>query len=122
MAAMTESIRGRSIVALFAAYVIALQALFLPLSVAAGPAAAGSSLCLSAASGGGGPPAHDQSGCPCAAGCGVQCCAQAAFFAAPFGVARSSGEPFQLRQTHFETPLFSSFDFVAHPPRGPPEV
>ena len=35
---MSESIRSRRVIALFAAYVVALQALLLPLSVAAGSA------------------------------------------------------------------------------------
>jgi hypothetical protein len=45
---MTNSARSQGIIALFAAYVVALQALLLPLSVAAGPLA-GSGLCVSAA-------------------------------------------------------------------------
>src|SRR5262249_4572539 len=72
MAAMTESARSRGFIALFAAYAVALQALLLPLTVAAG--AQNSGLCLSAASAG--HPTGDQSGCPCAAGCGLQCCTQ----------------------------------------------
>jgi hypothetical protein len=62
--------------ALAAAYVIALQALLLPLSIAAG-GQFGSSLCTASASveGQTTPGDHD-SGCPCAAGCGTQCCVQ----------------------------------------------
>ena len=72
---MSESTRSRRVIALFAAYVVALQALLLPLSVAAGPFK--SRLCAAAMSADGAPPpaGHD-SGCPCAAGFGTHCCAQ----------------------------------------------
>jgi hypothetical protein len=75
---MSEPSRSRQIVALVAAYVVALQALLLPLSLAAG-ASPHFSLCASATfaasphSGDG----HGGSGCPCAAGCGMQCCVHA---------------------------------------------
>jgi hypothetical protein len=74
---MSKSTRSRRVIALFAAYVVALQALLLPLSVAAGPFQ--SSLCAAAMSADGAPmPAGHDSTCPCAAGCGTQCCAQTA--------------------------------------------
>ena len=61
----------RSIVALIAAYAVALQALLLPLSVAAaGPFA--TALCADASTHG--PSSNHQAGCPCVAGCGAQCC------------------------------------------------
>ena len=73
---MSESTRSRRVIALAAAYVVALQALLLPLSVAAGGPFE-SSLCAAAASVDGSPsPAGHDSGCPCAAGCGTQCCVQ----------------------------------------------
>jgi hypothetical protein len=71
---MDSPVRSRRIIALFAAYVVALQALGLPLSVAAG-APFSASLCASSAEGS--QPASHETGCPCAAGCGMQCCAQA---------------------------------------------
>jgi hypothetical protein len=73
---MSKSVRSRRLIALAAAYVVALQALLLPLSMAAASPFA-SSLCASAASdiGSHAPAGHD-SGCPCAAGCGTQCCVQ----------------------------------------------
>jgi hypothetical protein len=71
---MSEPVRSRRIIALTAAYVVALQALLLPLSVAAGSALAGS-VCASSA-GQTQAPAGDDTGCPCAAGCGMQCFAQ----------------------------------------------
>ncbi|MGH6665146.1 MAG: hypothetical protein ACREB2_09640 [Pseudolabrys sp.] len=74
--AMSESTRPRRIVALAAAYVVALQALLLPLSIAAG-GPFGASLCAATISVAGAPsPASRDSGCPCAAGCGTQCCVQ----------------------------------------------
>ena len=72
---MSHPFRSRRIVALVAAYVVALQALLLPLSVAAG--APDFSLCVSSASAS--PHSGDghATGCPCAAGCGTQCCVNA---------------------------------------------
>ncbi len=63
---------SRRIVALAAAYVIGLQALLLPLSVAAGGFL--TPLCSGQLSVGNAqvPGSHDN-GCPCAAGCGMQC-------------------------------------------------
>ena len=64
-------------IALLAAYVVALHALLLPLTVAAGASFDGS-LCaaVSSAESGHQPAGHD-TGCACAAGCGMQCGAQA---------------------------------------------
>jgi len=73
---MSESARSRRVIALAAAYMVALQALLLPLSVEAGGPFE-SSLCAAVASVDGSPsPAGHDSGCPCAAGCGTQCCVQ----------------------------------------------
>lgn len=69
---MSKPLPARRIVALIAAYVVALQALLLPLSVAAGSPLP-TSLCSEAPTGA---PAQHDTGCPCAAGCGMQCCAQ----------------------------------------------
>ncbi len=71
---MSEYTRTWRVVALLAAYVVALQALLLPLSVAAGSPFK-TSFCAATNSVGGAPAGHD-SGCPCAAGCGTQCCVQ----------------------------------------------
>jgi hypothetical protein len=57
------------LIALAAAYVIALQALLLPLSVAAA-SPFGGSRCAADTSG---TPVHPQNQCPCAAGCGMAC-------------------------------------------------
>jgi len=72
---MTRLARGRLFVTLIAAYVVALQALLLPMAVAAG-APFDSSICASPPDSTHQPAGHD-SGCPCAAGCGMACCAQA---------------------------------------------
>lgn len=75
---MSKPLPARRLVALLAAYVVALQALLLPLSVAAGgPLQA--SLCSASADNA---PVKRDNGCPCAAGCGTQCCVQA-FFGPP---------------------------------------
>jgi hypothetical protein len=74
---MRTKSRSRPIVALAAAYAIALQALLLPLSVAVGGAYP-FSLCTAGASVAGTPsPVNHDNGCPCAAGCGMQCGAHA---------------------------------------------
>lgn len=71
----------RRIVALAATYVVVLQALLLPLAVAAA-APMPEGLCL--ASGADVPaPASHNTGCGCAAGCGTQCCAQGLLGRAP---------------------------------------
>jgi hypothetical protein len=73
---MSHTLPSRRIVALIAAYVVALQALLLPLSVVAG--APDASLCASAASASAQYPGGGHAtGCPCAAGCGTQCCVTA---------------------------------------------
>ena len=68
--------------ALFAAYVVALQALVLPLTVAAF-AMPEAGLCVTVAGKGSLPPVSHDTGCACAAGCGTQCCGQGVVGAAP---------------------------------------
>jgi hypothetical protein len=68
----------RRIIALTAAYVMGLQALLLPLSLAVGGSPAGT-LCTSSGSHGSSVPSdRSDTGCPCAAGCGMQCGVHAA--------------------------------------------
>ena len=69
---MPRLIPSRRLIALLAAYVVALQALLLPLTVAAHPIL-GDSLCASATADGAPQPAGHDTGCACAAGCGMQC-------------------------------------------------
>jgi hypothetical protein len=72
--AMSSPHRSTRLIALIAAYVVALQALLLPLAVVAG-GVTNFGLCSAGASAADTQsPAGDQSGCPCAAGCGMQCC------------------------------------------------
>ena len=54
---------------------VALQALLLPLTIAAG-ATFEPHLCAAASADGAPPPVSHDSVCPCAAGCGMHCCAQ----------------------------------------------
>jgi len=64
---------SRRMIGLLAAYLVALQALILPLSM---PAAAGvGGLCITAQDNGAPAqsPAGQDHGCPCAAGCAMQC-------------------------------------------------
>jgi len=78
---MRESSPVRISVILIAAGVVALQALLLPLSVAAaGPLV--TTLCTSAAQADS-QKLVNQCGCPCAGGCGTQCCAHALATPAP---------------------------------------
>ncbi len=72
---MRKPAQRRRFLALLAAYVVVLEALLLPLSVAAG-AVFDAALCTASSSENAQPPGHD-SACACAAGCGMQCCAQA---------------------------------------------
>jgi hypothetical protein len=71
---MNEPVRSRRLIAVIATYVVALQALLLPLSLAIG-GTLDASLCAAAQTAANAPsPAGDTSGCPCAAGCGMPCC------------------------------------------------
>jgi hypothetical protein len=65
---------SRRLIGLAAAYLVALQAFILPLSL---PAAATGALCVSLADHSAPAPSGGDHGCPCAAGCGMQCYATA---------------------------------------------
>jgi hypothetical protein len=117
---MRNRFRASRLIGLLAAYVIALQALLLPLSVAAG-AFAGEALCLASADGTH-QPADQDSPHPCAAGCGMHCNAQA--FAAPplskfAPVSTETGAPTPLAA--IEAP-FQRTGRDAHAARAPPAV
>lgn len=117
---MSRPVRSRRLIALFAAYVVALQGLLLPLTVAAF-AAPENVLCTA-----GGPshpyPGHD-GGCACAAGCGMQC-----------GTPSLAGAPNQdvvvLRTAHLflvlpqlvPSAVAKTDDGIPHSPRAPPFV
>ncbi|HTQ82670.1 MAG TPA: DUF2946 family protein [Pseudolabrys sp.] len=117
---MTDSARSRGIIALFAAYVMALQALLLPLSAAAGPLAS-SGLCQSASSIGDSAPAGHQNGCPGAAGCCVQCCAQTSLLPPPQVVAAIAFTRVgAATSARFVAPLPQPHELGPYVPRGPP--
>jgi len=74
---MSFRLPTRRLIALAAAYLIAAQAVLLPLSVAAASPML-TALCISSSDGTGHGPSGSDNGCGCAAGCGMQCCAPAA--------------------------------------------
>jgi hypothetical protein len=113
--------RGRTsrIPALLGAYAIALQALLLPLSVAAG-APAGFSLCSSAQTGTSGPAGDRQSGCPCAAGCGMQCCTSGAIGPPQIGIVRAVTRSIPPTPARYIEPVRRPAGKGAQVPRGPP--
>jgi hypothetical protein len=117
---MRKAHPARRVIAVIAAYSIALQA-FMPLaSLAAAPLSA---ICASAATPAVPPPVTHDAGCACAAGCGMQCCGALALptpdgdgIAAQFGLVptRLSLRPAQ------QSP--SSPRYAVQAPRPPPVV
>lgn len=106
--------------ALFAAYVVALQALVLPLTVAAF-AMPEAGLCVTVAGEVSPPPVSHNTGCACAAGCGMQCCAQS--FAAPpeqSGIALRAAQADVVVLPHATLVAVPSSDGTPHSPRAPP--
>ena len=115
---MTTFVRERRWIALFAAYAVALQVFFLPLTVAAF-AEPGSNLCVTAD--GSPAPADHGALCPCAAGCGMQCAMHA--FAAPPAVAGLAGPPaheFRLARNYLFAAVPHSDWHAPHSARAPP--
>ena len=113
---------SRRMIGLLAAYLVALQALILPLSMPA-TAALADSLCIT--EGTGSPaqhPAGRDHGCPCCAGCGMQCAAPAladappALPAPPQAVVTAAAVPALLAMTPRPAPRSPQM------PRGPPAV
>jgi hypothetical protein len=115
--------RSRRWIALIAAYVVALQAVLLPLSaLAAGPFDA--SICSAHATRDRAPlPADSQSGCPCAAGCGMLCCAHAVLAPEPAIIARGA-EVFGLAALPRLRPtrVVRAPDWRPQAPRAPPRA
>jgi hypothetical protein len=105
-------------IALAAAYVVALQALLLPLSVAAGATVAGT-LC-SASAGHSQAPAGSDSACPCAAGCGMQCGAQALAGSPQISVAVSPTFAFAAMPAPAFEPVVRMAEMRPQVPRAPP--
>ena len=108
---MCKSIPYRRIIALAATYVVVLQALLLPLAVAAaGPMRDG--LCITSGTNAPAPTQHD-AGCGCAAGCGTQCCGQGLIGAAPVSMAAA------LTDFRVLTPALAPEAVPQAAPRGP---
>ena len=119
---MSKTIRTRRIVALIAAYVVALQALLLPLSTAAASPFK-TKLCATAESADGAPrPAGHESGYPCAAGCGVQCCAQTFVGPAQIMVTRGVTAAVTMTLAPALEPVVRLADRGPQIPRAPPAV
>ena len=103
---------ARRPIALFAAYVFALQMLLLPLGLAA--------LGLSGAHCSPDNPAqHQTDTCPCAAGCGTLCCSTA-IDAAPAAliarIAHTLGQPLPVRTAEVRRPLLRGPQTARPPP------
>jgi hypothetical protein len=120
---MTRRRRTSRILAVLAAYAVALQALLLPLSVAAGAPAA-FSLCSSAQTGTSGPvgdrQGDHQGGCPCAAGCGMQCCTSGAIGPPQIGIVRAVTRSIPPTPARYSEPVRRPAGKGAQVPRGPP--
>jgi len=108
----------RPVIALIAAYVLALQALLLPLSVAAAPFAGG--LCAAAQTNDG-VPGHT-TGCPCAAGCGTHCCGAALTMPPADGVRLIVTSFKAARPAPIFIPAARAFRRSPQIPRAPPAV
>jgi hypothetical protein len=104
----------RRSIALFAAYVVALQLFLLPLGVAAASVVSGEHCTASE------PAQYQTQGCPCAAGCGTGCCAQTLIGPPPAvsGLAPELTHPdaLPIAASRAVRPAFA----VAHQARGPP--
>ncbi len=120
---MGDTYRSRRWIALIAAYVVALQALLLPLSVAAaGPFS--SSPCSAQTTNDRAPlPADGQSGCPCAAGCGTSCCTHAVLAPEPIVIAAGTQEFGPAPAPRLRpVGVVRTPDWRLQAPRGPPRV
>jgi len=119
---MSESTRIRRVIALIATYVVTLQALLLPLSVAAaGPFK--SILCAAATSVNGSPsPAGHDSGCACAARCGTQCCVQTLAGLAVVAVTLDLTRAIAMTAAPAIEPIVRVADRSPQIPRAPPAV
>jgi hypothetical protein len=117
---MGEFFLPRRLVALAVAYVIALQALLLPLSVAASSGLA-FGLCSAATLADGSPaPAGHDTGCPCAAGCGMSCCVQALANPPPGAAALDQTSAIAMQPAPTLSPIIRQADRSPQIPRAPP--
>ena len=119
---MSESARSRRVIALVAAYVVALQALAVA-AVGGGRRPFKSSLCAAATSVDGSPsPAGHDSGCPCAAGCGTQCCVQTLAGPPVATVTRDLTRAIAMAPAPAIEPIVRVADRSPQIPRAPPAV
>ncbi|MBS0535317.1 MAG: hypothetical protein JSR72_14765 [Proteobacteria bacterium] len=109
----------RRLIALAAAYLVAAQAVLLPLSVAAASPML-TSICVSAPDGAGHQPAGSANGCGCAATCGVMCCAPATLAAPPAGGRAPPAVVQVLPPVAAFVAVIRAADRVSHRPRAPP--
>ncbi|MDO8877508.1 MAG: hypothetical protein Q8M24_16470 [Pseudolabrys sp.] len=109
----------RRIFALAATYVVVLQALLLPLTVAAAAAPMAEGLCITASADTRAPASHD-TGCACAAGCGMQCCGQGLLGAAPSAIAVALADFYVLAPAPALEPVVRVAMRRPQIPRAPP--
>ena len=115
---MCESLLKRRMVVLAAAYVIVLQALLLPLAVAAGSPYT-SIICKSLADNTQ-VPTHHESGCPCAAGCGLHCGTHVLAAAPPIMLAPALTQGYALLEKPVLVPVIRKGLRRPQNPRAPP--
>ena len=116
---MRNPLPYRRIVALAATYVVVLQALLLPLTVAAAAVPMAEGLCLTASADTGAPVGHG-TGCACAAGCGMQCCGQGMLGAAPGAFAVALTDFYVLAPAPVLDPVTRTAMRRPQIPRAPP--
>jgi hypothetical protein len=116
---MRKPVRSRRIIALIAAYVVALQALLLPLSVAAGSPFI-NSLCVSSSGTTQQKPLNHQTGCACAAGCGMQCSAHGLAGSPQAAVAPALSPGYAMAAGPALAPTVRTFERGPQIPRAPP--
>ena len=116
---MSKPVHSRRLIALFAAYVVALQGLLLPLTMVAS-AAPEIVLCSTVGEPTHRPVSHDTD-CACAAGCGMQCCAQT-LLGPPAHTGLVSRAAFVTVNAppHLLTPIARPADRGPQAPRAPP--
>lgn len=119
---MGDGFRSQRLIALIAAYVLALQAVLLPLSaVVAGPI--GGPCSAHTTTDGASLPADGQSGCPCAGGCGMLCCVHVLLPPEPVVIATGE-EVFSPAPVPASRPtgVICVPDWRPQAPRGPPRA
>lgn len=98
---------------------MALQALLLPLAVAAGSPFV-NSLCATSTHGGTQQPAGQQTGCPCAAGCGMQCHTHGLADTPQLTVTPAATASYVVTAAPILVPVERSFERRPQIPRAPP--